>query len=354
MIKRLKIRNFKSYRDSELEFEKVNVVVGGNGAGKTNLVGAFSLLKHVTRPLFYPPLRYTRWENYKNVVFMQDENLDTSFEIDGEYKGKDYHYEISLNKSQIKKEVINFSSYSMERIDNVIRYEGGMMTIPDDLSVFSLSSNLDFNLPPEFSNFITNFLTDVGVFRIVPQMAVSSIYYASSETLDESGSGLARVITDNLFRINEVKQVYDFLTENNIYPRPVFTDDKDVRLYFIERSGNKELILSPSSVSDGFIRMLTILTAVYLLGMSTIVIDEIENSLNLKYIERLVDVMRHSDSQFIVTTHSPLIIDFMDPSEIIILDKEKGETKVNKVQEPEKLKEKLAEEGILLSEWLLY
>ena len=64
--------------------------------------------------------------------------------------------------------------------------------------------------------------------------------------------------------------------------------------------------------------------------------------------------MRYSNSQFIVTTHSPLIIDFMDPSEIIILDKERGETKVNKVRDTEKLREKLAEDGILLSEWLLY
>jgi hypothetical protein len=44
----------------------------------------------------------------------------------------------------------------------------------------------------------------------------------------------------------------------------------------------------------------------------------------------------------------------MDPSEIIILDKERGETKVNKVRDPERLREKLTENGILLSEWLLY
>jgi hypothetical protein len=44
----------------------------------------------------------------------------------------------------------------------------------------------------------------------------------------------------------------------------------------------------------------------------------------------------------------------MDPSEIIILNKERGETKVTKVQEPQKLKEKLTENGIFLSEWLLY
>jgi len=354
MIKRLKIKNFKSYRDSELEFGKVNVVVGNSSTGKTNLVDAFSFLKHVIRPLSYPPLRYVRLGDYKNVVFMQDENLDVSFEIDGEYKGKSYHYEISINKLQIKKEIIDFDSYSIERRDNVIRYEGKEITIPEDLSVFSLSSDLDFNLPPEFSNFLTNLPNDVGVFRIVPQMAVSPVRYTPTETLDENGYGLVSVITNNLFRINEVKQIHDFLTENNISLKPVFSEDKSVRLYFIERSENKELILPPASVPDGFIKMLTILTAVYLLGISTIIIDEIENSLHLKYIERLVDVMRYSSSQFIVTTHSPLIIDFMDPSEIIILDKERGETKVNRVRDLEKLRERLAENGILLSEWLLY
>ena len=91
MIKRLKIKNFKSYRDSELEFGKVNVVVGNSSTGKTNLIDAFSFLKHLMRPLSYPPLRYIRLGDYKNVVFMQDENLDVSFEIDGEYKGKGYH-----------------------------------------------------------------------------------------------------------------------------------------------------------------------------------------------------------------------------------------------------------------------
>ena len=157
------------------------------------------------------------------------------------------------------------------------------------------------------------------MFRIVPQIAASPVRSTSPNMLDENGRGLVKVIVNNLFRINEVKQVYDFLVENNISLRPVFTEDGNVRLHFVERGENhKELILLPALVSDGFIKMLTILTAVYLLKMSTIVIDEIENSLHLKYIERLVDIMRYSDSQFIATTHSPLIIDFMDPSEIII------------------------------------
>lgn len=360
MIKRLKIKNFKSYRDSEFEFGKVSIVVGPNGSGKTNLVDAFSFLKQLIRPLSHPPYPFIRWGDYKNVVFMQDENLDISFEIDGEYKGKDHHYEISLNKLHIKKEIINYYTYFIERRGNLVRYENKEMEIPKNLSVFNLFfarpfSNHIFPLPLEFLDFMMNFLNDVGVFRIVPQVAVSPVYFTFPEALDENGSGLVKVISNNLSRINEVKQVYDFLVENNISLRPIFTEDGNIILYFVERrENNRELVLPPASVPDGFIKMLTILTAVYLLKMSTIIIDEIENSLHLKYIERLVDIMRYSDSQFIATTHSPLIIDFMDPSEIIILDKERGETKVNKVQEPEKLKEKLTGNGILLSEWLLY
>lgn len=49
MIKRLKIMNFKSYRDTQFEFGKINVVVGPNGSGKTNLVDAFSFLKQLIR-----------------------------------------------------------------------------------------------------------------------------------------------------------------------------------------------------------------------------------------------------------------------------------------------------------------
>lgn len=300
---------------------------------------------------------------------MQDESLNISFEIDGEYKGKNYHYEILLNNFQIKKEVIDLDSYDMERTDKVVKYENREVSIPNNLSIFNLFFtqmipgtvvyNLNFPLPNEFLNFITNFLNDLGIFRIVPQIAVSPVHITYPEALDENGRGLVKVIANNLDKImgsqgRTTEPVRDFLSENNISIRPIFTEDGNIRLHFIEKSENKELILLPTSIPDGFIKMLTILIAVHLLGLSTIVIDEIENSLHLRYIERLIDVMQYSDAQFIVTTHSPLIIDFMDPSKIILLDKEKGETKSSRIDESEKLKEKLVKNGILLSEWLLY
>ena len=43
-LERLKLSGYKSIREAELEFTKLNVLIGANGAGKSNLVSFFSLL----------------------------------------------------------------------------------------------------------------------------------------------------------------------------------------------------------------------------------------------------------------------------------------------------------------------
>lgn len=48
-LHKLDIRGFKSIRAQTLEFGPLNVFIGGNGAGKSNMVGAFRFLNRVTR-----------------------------------------------------------------------------------------------------------------------------------------------------------------------------------------------------------------------------------------------------------------------------------------------------------------
>ena len=45
----LHIKGFKSIRDQLLEFNPLNVFIGGNGAGKSNLIGVFHFLNKLTR-----------------------------------------------------------------------------------------------------------------------------------------------------------------------------------------------------------------------------------------------------------------------------------------------------------------
>jgi predicted ATPase len=43
-LERLKLSGYKSIREAEIEFTRLNVLIGANGAGKSNLVSFFSLL----------------------------------------------------------------------------------------------------------------------------------------------------------------------------------------------------------------------------------------------------------------------------------------------------------------------
>ena len=45
----LHIQGFKSIKDQLLEFSPLNVFIGGNGAGKSNLIGVFHFLNRITR-----------------------------------------------------------------------------------------------------------------------------------------------------------------------------------------------------------------------------------------------------------------------------------------------------------------
>jgi len=89
-----------------------------------------------------------------------------------------------------------------------------------------------------------------------------------------------------------------------------------------------------------------------------IVIDEIENSLYAKTIEFLIDELKNSKSQVIITTHSPVVVDLVYPEikDLIVVKKENHESVFEKIQkeEEEKIKKELDEEGITLSEKWLY
>src|SRR5579871_6715048 len=44
-IERLELKGYKSIRDTTIEFGKLNVLIGANGSGKSNLVSFFELLR---------------------------------------------------------------------------------------------------------------------------------------------------------------------------------------------------------------------------------------------------------------------------------------------------------------------
>jgi len=52
VISSLTLKNFRNFEDASFEFDFQNLIVGGNGKGKTNIIEALSLF---SRPLIEVP-----------------------------------------------------------------------------------------------------------------------------------------------------------------------------------------------------------------------------------------------------------------------------------------------------------
>ena len=170
--------------------------------------------------------------------------------------------------------------------------------------------------------------------------------------LKEDGSNLANVLLTLYSERGIPERIIQVINSifGNVEIKPKITDDGRVYIEVMENG----LKLQPKMVSDGFWKILTILTAIEL-NPRIIVIDELENSLHPEAIEYIVDELKNSKSIVIVTTHSPAVIDIIDPEDLILLEKDmEGKTIVKRIKNPEEIRKWLSENGITLSEGWLY
>ena len=109
-------------------------------------------------------------------------------------------------------------------------------------------------------------------------------------------------------------------------------------LEFTRRVKSKEWRFLGPEISDGFVIALAIITLIHLPNAQPnasriILIEEIENGLNPNtlriMLERLIRASEKYNVQFIITTHSPIILELMSqsPEYIIVCEQHDGQSK---------------------------
>ncbi len=411
MIKKLIVKNFKSLHDCEIEFGKFNVVIGRNASGKSNLVEVFKLLRKIY--VEKDPFPFLEWWGYNNIVWQGKEELPITIGLVFDIEGYEVYFETTFTgvggRFKILKEILELKGYfkmtkefdclivenNKEIIDELIK--NGIIKLKDNSKNpyveevnCDLSSILDMGvmifrnkkivhddikillgkgfkvnefmyvLPKKYDVFeIPNIIWHIK--KLMDYLILLPPYIkelktpkpAKKETtLNEDGSNLV-IVLHNIF-LEKEKIPEDILNPLSIiFPNTrisfQLTDDGRVLMKVFEEG----VELAPPSISDGFYKMLLILTAIYL-KPSILIIDEIENSLYPEALELIFDTLKDSDSQVIITTHSPIVVDLTEPEDVMFVDKKFGESKFIRIKHPERLKEKLNELGLSFSEGWLY
>src|SRR5947207_442184 len=93
MISRIKIRDFKSIRELDLELHPVTVLIGRNGTGKSNIVQAIRFLRNLLLNFGEAITIEFGWDH---IVPVGEERPGTSIELFFSVPGEEveYHYAV--------------------------------------------------------------------------------------------------------------------------------------------------------------------------------------------------------------------------------------------------------------------
>ncbi len=213
-------------------------------------------------------------------------------------------------------------------------------------------ANLHFGLGPLFSavNFeLSEFFRQITILKHPDLKTIRQPLLPTRQViLREDGSNL-----------NEI--LYQWFIKNKRFPalieetiRREFSNSSisfDITLdgrilLLVDEDG---LELQPHSISDGFYKLLFVLTA-YETKPSLLLIDEIENSLHKKLIEFIVDTINLGEIKSILTTHSPVIVDMINLNQLRIVSKQFRDTIIEKTMNIKNLKIKLHDLGLAQSD----
>ena len=386
-MRRIAVRNFRCLRDVEVELGKLNVLIGPNMSGKSSFIQALRLLRDLTEPGIVNP--FAKFWGYNNVVWGHDESLSLYFRLEFS-DGTQYEVEFTGTGGRVSvlREFVRGRAkvfWRRREAEAVVEREGFLVKVlaPDTLEVIK-----EEKLPGRQSlplinkgvlafpillrylrplseahkdltraarrilRHISDFLSRILALQIIPLKAKMPVKPERIEALDYNGGNLHALLY-TLFGPSAVSDrmldVLQVIFSDIEAIRLKWTEDRRVHLEVEERG-----VRHPSdALSDGFYKVLAILAALEL-RPSMLVIDEIENSLHMEALQVIIDVLRRSDAQVILTTHSPAVLDLVEPEEVILVSKEAGETKMTRLEEPEKIRATLEELGMSLGQSWLY
>lgn len=324
MIEYIEIQGFKSIKTMELELKPINVFIGSNGAGKSNLVSFFKMLdaiynrqlarfvidEKVDNILYFG--RKVTDSMYGKMIFSEDDQSNNAFWFRLE---QDSHGGLFIGEEAY--------GYDVSRDND---YHNYFTSTNIEESKISKKSGYRFT-------YINNYLSNIQIYHFHDTSATSLLRREcdlnDNENLKSDGRNLPAFLyylqerhTKLFKRIEKtIRSIAPYIDHFILEPNKL--NPKEIELRWKEK-GDLNSSFSAYQFSDGTLRFIALTTVLMQPEPpAVIVIDEPELGLHPQAIQKLAGLIKlaSNKTQLIISTQSVNLVDCFETNDIVTVDR---------------------------------
>jgi len=353
MLRRVYVRNYKSIAEAEVTLERFTVFIGPNGSGKSNFVDALRFMRDAIVSGLDTAISHRRgirairrWSPRRPVdvaialelIFPDGTQTIYGFELGSEKGGE---YRIKAEFCQTIQSNGTEDGFEV-REGNIVRFPKAL-----ELPTPPEPQPVRFLLFPFLGTAVAqqawNFLRSIGFYHPLPNAIRTSAYMPVivPPPLLEHGENLPFVLRtlqqhhpDTFQQISEYSRLL-------VPGLKSLAPSKSGDVLEVKHGDENETFaeLEFWQESDGTLRLLTLLTAMYQQPpLYMLVIEEPELTVHPEALAVLVDLLieRSAYQQVLITTHSPDLLNCLPAETLRIVELEGGTTKIGPLSEEQK------------------
>jgi len=392
-IKTIRVKNFKSFKDVEVQLGSFNVLIGANASGKSNFIRIIEFLRDTRRyglenaislqggPEYLTNLNIGRQENLSVEIVIPREpgenfpqiGISRSRHLVFDRHESHYRFEVGFPANRGGFEVVDErlfvkgefilaerggDPYTLQRQGSgeiVVVRDGEKASVkftpPEGLSLEEYEvepwlvrqnvSSRSLSLQGDY--FSVGIPRDVAIYDFDPKLPKKGTPITGKAELEEDGSNLAivlkRIMEDESAKRNLTNLLQDLLPFVIDLEVERFIDRSllfSVREKFVE---NKRV--PASFISDGTINVVALIVALYFERKPIAIFEEPERNVHPHLISRILGMMKEASQrkQVIVTTHNPEVVRHADIADVHLVSRDaEGFSTITKPGEREDVK----------------
>ncbi len=334
------VKGFKSIASIErLPLRAINIVIGANGSGKSNFIGAFSLLHALREGQLQD---YVARAGGANRLLHFGAKITPEIELELSFVNEVNQYRIALIPTAVD-ELVPKPEGEWALFWNKAQYPNG--PFGNGLHSAGKEAGISQPQPSGIASYVRERLTRWRAYHFHDTSSLSPLKQTSdvadNRLLRGNGSNLAAFLYLLKQQFPEqfgliravVRQVSPFFDDFQLEPQ--LLNPSKIRLEW--KHAGSDAYFDASSFSDGtlrFIALATLLLQPESLRPSVILIDEPELGLHPYAITMLASLIQQAsvDTQMVVSTQSPQLLDNFEPDDVLVAERVGGGTQLKRLE----------------------